>query len=91
MISRGYGDILLSDYAPISILYTVFEIHRRGFSLNNAVNMATLNPAKASGINKETGSVQEGKCADIIVVEVRDGIPSVVQTFVSENLVYSSI
>ena len=40
-----------------------------GSSLNEAVNMATLNPAKILNIHDETGSIEEGKMADLVLVD----------------------
>lgn len=40
-----------------------------GASLNEVVNMATLNPAKILNIHHITGSIEEGKSADLVLVD----------------------
>jgi alpha-D-ribose 1-methylphosphonate 5-triphosphate diphosphatase len=54
-------------------------------TLNEAVNMATLNPARAAGIDKQIGSLEEGKEADMLLVDAKSGIPVIKQTFVKGN------
>lgn len=39
-----------------------------GVSFEDALKMATINPAKAIGLDKEIGSIQKGKRADIIAI-----------------------
>jgi N-acetylglucosamine-6-phosphate deacetylase len=39
-----------------------------GWSLANAVRIATLNPAEAAGINDQTGRLVPGAPADIVVL-----------------------
>jgi cytosine/adenosine deaminase-related metal-dependent hydrolase len=50
------------------------------------VNMVTINPAKAFRMQKETGSLAEGKLADILIVRQRKADPyeSLVQTGVED-------
>lgn len=43
-----------------------------GVRLEEAINMASLNPAKAIGIDYKTGSLEVGKRADIVVID--DGL-----------------
>lgn len=40
-----------------------------GVPLKDAVNMATINPARVTGIDKELGSIEKGKIADIIAID----------------------
>ena len=80
-------DTLCSDYYPPAILHSIFKLHlENNFPLNEAVNLATLNPAKAAGINKHTGSIEIGKDADLIIVKLIDDIPMVTHTIVSGNM-----
>ena len=44
-----------------------------GFSVNNVVRMTTATPADYLGIQDEAGSLQEGRAADISVLEVVEG------------------
>lgn len=90
-ISSGYGDILCSDYSPMTILHAVFTIERLSIlPLHEVVNMASINPAKAVGISDKTGSLEEGKEADLIMVDTGEEIPRIVKTFVSGREVFSA-
>ena len=52
---------------------TLFDCMRNvvkfGIPLPAAVKAATINPAKGAGIDKETGSVTQGKKADLLIVD----------------------
>jgi len=90
-ILSGYGDILCSDYSPMTILHAVFTIERLDIlPLHEAVNMASTNPAKAVGISNKTGSIEEGKEADLILVDISDEVPRTLKTFVSGREVFST-
>lgn len=90
-ISSGYGDILCSDYAPMTILHAVFTIERLDIlPLHEAVNMASTNPAKALGISDKTGSIEEGKEADLILVDISDEVPRILKTFISGREIFSA-
>jgi len=88
-IEAKIADILCSDYYPPSILHAVFLLNEELMTLPEAVRMATINPARAVGIDKELGSLEEGKLADIIVVQYRDRLPVVTQTIVNGRLTCS--
>jgi len=61
----------------------VFEV---GVPLEQAVAMATVNPAKVLGIENEVGSLESGKCADFAVL---DKNLNVVSTFVDGKAVFN--
>lgn len=44
-------------------------VHMVGVSLADAVRMATLNPARAIGIDKQKGSIEIGKDADLVIFD----------------------
>ena len=44
-----------------------------GFSLNEIIQMTTINPAKALGIEDQSGSLEIGRIADISVLKLIDG------------------
>ncbi len=82
-IENNAADSLCSDYHPSSMLHAVFILHNRhGLAIDRAVNMVSLNPAKAVGIDDSVGSVECGKTADMILVDEIDGMPVVEQVFV---------
>lgn len=90
-ISKGYGDILCSDYSPMTLLHSVFTLERHGIlRLHEAVRMASLNPARAVGIDGRTGSIEEGKDADLVMVDGSEAIPRVIKTFVAGKEVFST-
>ena len=49
------------------------------------VNRTTLNPAKAMRIDKDYGSLEPGKKADLLIVDILDGYPVVTHVFVDGN------
>lgn len=54
--------------------------------------MATINGAKLLGLDKEIGSIEEGKKADLIIVDIApklDNIKMVPNNDVISNLVYN--
>lgn len=90
-ISQGFGDILCSDYSPMTLLHAVFTLERHGIlDLHEAVRMVSINPASAVGIAPWTGSIEEGKDADLVLVDNSDTIPRVIKTFVSGKEVFST-
>ncbi len=90
-IRRGYGDILCSDYSPMTLLHAVFTLERHGIlPLHKATNMVSLNPARAVGIADHTGSLEAGKDADMVLVDPSDGLPRVLKTFVAGREVFAT-
>lgn len=90
-IAAGAADILCSDYHPASLLAAVFKLAGEGIvPMHNAVNMASLHPAQALGVDSERGSIEPGKAADLIIVDTFEGYPMVDQTFVNGTAVYQS-
>lgn len=60
-----------------------------GASLPDVVAMATINPAKDLGVYDRIGSLEEGKQADIVVLDSNDF--HVKQTIIAGELVYDEI
>lgn len=91
-ILDGAIDILCSDYYPAAILHAIFKLHREdGIDLAALVRMATLNPATAVRMDKEIGSIEVGKKADLLIVEtVDDAFPACTSVFVDGRRVISS-
>jgi alpha-D-ribose 1-methylphosphonate 5-triphosphate diphosphatase len=78
-VENGVVDIFCSDYYPSSLLHTVFKLYNNNMPINQAVNMVTLNPAKALHIDHELGSIEVGKKADLLLI-AEDGIRPVLQS-----------
>ena len=82
-VLNGSVNGLCSDYYPPAILHSIIKLNQEcGMPLPQAVNLATLNPAKATGLNKHTGSIEKGKDADLLIVKIVDGLPMVTHTIV---------
>lgn len=87
-IQEGCADILVSDYFPPALLHAVFRLWEEGMlTLPQAVNMTSRNPARAVGIGQWTGSIEEGKCGDLLVVGKKDGLPVILQVFINGQMV----
>lgn len=81
-IENGAIDGICSDYYLPSILHSVFMLSQDfDKNLSQSINLATKNVAKAVGIDHETGSVNIGKNADLIVVSNVSGLPKIEYTF----------
>ena len=86
-VLEGAIDSLCSDYYPSAIIHSIFKLHQKhGLGLSEAVNLATLNPAKAVGIDGDTGSIEKGKDADLILVKLIDDLPMVTHTIVKGKI-----
>ena len=82
-IKSGCGDILCSDYYPQALLRAVFYlVDKKVLSLPAASKLVSYNPAKALGILDETGSVECGKAADLLVVNYNADAPMLSEVFV---------
>jgi len=85
-ILEDCADILCSDYYPAAILNSIFHMNEKfGVELPKMVNMATLNPAKATKTDKDYGSIEAGKKADLMIVDLLDGYPVITHVFVDGN------
>jgi alpha-D-ribose 1-methylphosphonate 5-triphosphate diphosphatase len=90
-ISAGAVNGLCSDYYPPAMLHSVFKLWReRVLPLTQAVAAATAIPARAAGIGDETGSLETGKAADLILVQLRGETPTVLQTYVQGERVHTA-
>ncbi len=89
-IGSGLGDILCSDYAPMSLLHAALKLFKEGIlDLPSAVRLISLNAARATGIEAHTGSITDGKAADLVLVDDSRRVAQVVRTFVSGRQVFS--
>lgn len=89
MVAEKLADILCSDYSPMSLLSALFQstaVCRR--SLPEMVPLMSSNPARAAGLH-HTGSIEEGKDADLILVRTNDTGPKMVLSVVCGNIVYA--
>lgn len=89
-ITNNAADIVCSDYLPSAMLPAVFQLTREGIKLTEAVKMVTLNPAKALGIDHDVGTLEVGKSADLMIVEMHQDYPILRKTIVGGNIVFQS-
>ncbi|KJS31974.1 MAG: hypothetical protein VR64_10455 [Desulfatitalea sp. BRH_c12] len=90
-IKEGLGDILCSDYAPMSLLHAAMQLYREGIlDLPAAVRLITLNAARATGLDHLAGAIALGKAADLVMVDDRCKVAEIVRTFVAGRQVFSS-
>ena len=82
-IAEGCADILCSDYYPSAMLHSVFVMHENfGLPLWEMVKKVSLNPARAMRVDADYGSLDIGKKADVLIVEVLDGYPVITHSLV---------
>ncbi len=88
-IRQEAADVLVSDYYPQALLHAVFQLYKKeGFPLWEAARYVTLNPAKAVGMDGETGSLEPGKLADLLIVDGGGGMPLLEQVYVAGQKVF---
>ncbi|WP_289142855.1 phosphonate metabolism protein PhnM [uncultured Brevibacillus sp.] len=82
-------DILCSDYYPAAMLHSIFELNKRyDLDLAEMFKLVTINPAKAVRLDEEIGSIQEGKKADLLIIEkIEPDFPVITAVFVDGELV----
>lgn len=89
-LMEGWANILCSDYHPPSLLWAVFRLFETGMPLPEAVQTATLAPAKAAHLY-DTGSIETGKRADLIIVDHQPGsIPIVTTVMIGGEVVWAT-
>ena len=77
LIRAGHADILSSDYVPASLIEGVFKLPREAnIVLSDAVRLASINPARAVGLN-DRGEIAKDKRADLVRVRLADDSPLV--------------
>lgn len=88
-IQKGVIDVLCSDYYPAAILHGVFQMHHKyGQKLCKMIALATINPARAVKMDGILGSIEEGKKADLLIVEkIEEDFPVITSVFVDGNLI----
>jgi alpha-D-ribose 1-methylphosphonate 5-triphosphate diphosphatase len=89
-ITHGYCDLIASDHSPSNILHSVFILYDLQMGdLHKLVNMVSYNPAKAAGLENQTGSIAPGLAADLVLVDDSGPVPRIVKTFVDGKQVFS--
>jgi len=85
-------NILCSDYYPAALLHAVFHMHDHySLPLPEMVNLVTLNPARAVNMDRDYGSLEAGKKADLLIVErLDDHFPAVTTALVDGCIVLTT-
>ncbi len=91
-VEEGLINVLCSDYYPPSLLYATFKLaFDQSVSLNKAINLSTINAAKAAYLGGNKGSIEVGKDADLILVKMVNQTPVVTHTMVGGQLVATAV
>ena len=89
-IEKGYGTIICSDYAPMAMVHAGMELVRIGLvDIVQMSHMLSHNPAQAVGIDHITGTIEVGKAADLVLIQIEDHYPVILRTFVAGRQVYA--
>lgn len=82
-------DILCSDYYPAAMLHSIFTLSEKyGEDLCEMFKLITINPARAVKLDNTIGSIEEGKKADILIIErLEDKMPVITSVFVDGKLI----
>ncbi|MDY6065477.1 MAG: amidohydrolase family protein [Finegoldia sp.] len=90
-IMDGSISIISSDYYPCALLVSIFDMAEKGgIDLNKMFNMATINPARATGIDDEVGSIEEGKYADLLVINKNGKYPALKMALIDGHKVFET-
>jgi len=69
-------DLISSDYVPHSLLLAIFIIAGKTQKpVHEAMRPVTVNPAKAIGLGGDRGSLEIGKRADLLTLQLENNIP----------------
>jgi alpha-D-ribose 1-methylphosphonate 5-triphosphate diphosphatase len=91
-LDSGYTDIICSDYSPMALFHSLFiATEKLGKPLPELVQKVSLGPAKALGIEEETGSIAQGKDADLVFFQEGGARPQIVKTLVRGQEVFSAL
>lgn len=91
LCDAGCNISIISDHPFTNgkyLLAFVGHLVKEGLDYVEAIRMVTINPAKALGIEKRVGSIEEGKDADLVVL---DGDPLELQTKICMTIINGEI
>lgn len=82
LVQLDIVDIISSDYVPRSLLQSAFIISKQANKpLHEAIKLVTLNPAKAINLDREIGTLEIGKKADLITVRDDGVVPMILSVY----------
>jgi len=85
-MARGLMDMLCSDYHFPTMLASVIRMIAEGVSPSQAVNYVSLHPAQFLGIQREIGSIEVGKQADLVTFKQDQNVAKVSHVWVGGHL-----
>ncbi|MDK2816892.1 MAG: alpha-D-ribose 1-methylphosphonate 5-triphosphate diphosphatase [Moorella sp. (in: firmicutes)] len=88
-VEAGAANILCSDYYPSAMLWAALRLAPTPDALPQSVALVSANPARAVGLDGEVGALEVGRRADLVLVNLEEGIPKVLMTMVDGEVVYS--
>ena len=89
-IGEGLINCLCSDYYPPALLHAIFKLHKDyNIPFDQIAKLVSLNSAHTMGLSHFTGSIKEGKSADIIMIKQVDEVPMVSLNMVGGNVVFA--
>ena len=76
--------IICSGSQPGNLLQAINLLYRLDyFTLTGIINMVSLNPAVAAGIDNERGSIETGKYADLVLADMQRETCRIEKTFIN--------
>ena len=82
LVELDLVDIISSDYVPRSLLQSAFIISQQANKpLHEAIELITLNPAKAINLDNKIGSLEVGKQADFMTVHDDGVVPRILSVY----------
>lgn len=82
-IMNDCADVICTDYYPPALLHGIFIMNKKyNIGIPEMVKKVSLNPAKAVGLGESYGSIEIGKKADIVIVDILDQYPVITHVLV---------
>ncbi len=93
MYRRGITCAIISDHPVVPIkhfLTSAAQLLKYGLSESDILKMLTINPARILGIEKQYGSIEKGKKANVAIFrrEIFNTLPEVIYTIIDGKIVY---
>lgn len=80
LVKLNLVDLISSDYVPHSLLQSIFVVAAMtGKPVYEAMQPVTANAAKAIGLERDRGTLEVGKRADFLTVQVKNNVPHLTQ------------
>ena len=89
-LSERLVDMLCSDYHFPTMLTSVIKMIHNGIEPSEAVGYVSLNPAKFLNMDKELGSIEAGKKADLVAFKEEDNLAKVSHVWVDGKLKFAA-